>query len=306
MLSSHRSGVVSCGVSVRSNHFGADQPAPGWSGCTFTLANRAPSRPSTSPFGGKRANADQQSVARRYPEVISVGDVAAVVGRQQEMLPALAGVGAGYAHVGDPTLIDVHGDDDERAGRKLDDERAGAEVELDRAVRRVGVVREAHMPRLAVENAEDLVVDDSDVGVPAEDGGARHRRIEEPIGLNGAVQVGFVVASLTLILRRESQRRPLRDRGACCPRRPGGRFRCHGSARIGLGEEGSADARQGSAGEELDQRHREIRPRRVYSSRQSVSRRSGTPGFPSSRSRAPHPVGPLSLPTGECRAPCPP
>ena len=98
-------------------------------------------------------------------------------------MPPLPASGAGYAHVGDPTLIDVHGDDDERAGRKLDDERTSAEIELDRPVRRIGVIREPDMPRLAVQYAEDLVVDDAGVGVPAEDGGARHRRIEKPVGL---------------------------------------------------------------------------------------------------------------------------
>lgn len=63
------------------------------------------------------------------PDVITCGNFIFVAWWQQDMLAAFAGIGAGNAHVGHPTLIDVHRDTDQRACRHLHNHRNVAQVD---------------------------------------------------------------------------------------------------------------------------------------------------------------------------------
>ena len=137
---------------------------------------------------GSDADADDLPVAAGAVRRSSrCGHVALVAGRQQQVLAALARVGAGQAHVGNPALVDVH-----RAARSA--ARAGARRPAGRCRDRAAAARRAcrssavktscsgaqsRMPNTLFGTSADLLV-------ALDDRRAGDGRVEELVGLDGA------------------------------------------------------------------------------------------------------------------------
>jgi hypothetical protein len=125
---------------------------------------------------------------------VPVGHCAVPAGWQDQVPAPFAAVGAGQPHVGDPPLVMVIGQADDRAGRELDHHRAGlAQVEEAARVRGVGVQREPHVPGLRDHEQCRLAVGRPRGTCPAGDRLHRHRRVEEVIRLEGPPQVLLAV-----------------------------------------------------------------------------------------------------------------
>ena len=157
----------------------------------------------------QRADHQPAGVRRRAGDEVPVGDVAVVVGRQDQVLAALPLVGAGEADVGHVALPDVV-DEAQRVRGRLDHRRPVAlEVEVVRAVRGLGVrgQHDVGRRRQRIGVGEDVRrgLPDAAKAVAHRD----HRRARHAVQehLDAAHQVQRVIAAL----HRVGQRQPVEE-----------------------------------------------------------------------------------------------
>ncbi len=147
-------------------------------------------------------------VVHRAPQdkVTFLGNLAGVAGRQEQVLAALALVGAGQAEVGDRALPEVIDQTDTRPGRDLEDDRPLAEIDVHHAVDRGVVGGEPDALGVGEVVRDDQIVE---VGAqvplhPDADGLERNGRKGPQEGLDGALVVHLVVQFSRGFLGRKS------------------------------------------------------------------------------------------------------
>ena len=135
------------------------------------------------------------------------------------MLAALAGIGAGEAHVEDPAKIQVIGDARQWPRGQFHCDRAILEVERNGSVGCVGIGREEHVVGPGFQDMEGLVLH---LGEALEERGHGNVLIEKTVGPDRPIQIGVVISPPDGFRRRKTalegvlvskQGRPEQQRG---------------------------------------------------------------------------------------------
>jgi hypothetical protein len=150
-----------------------------------------------------RADPGDHPVAGRPSHVVALRNLAVPARRHQQVLAAVAGIRAGHAQVSHPPLVQVQRGTHQQSRRQLDHHRPSSQIQQDRPIGGVGIQRQPHLLRLGVQHPEHLVGGHPDRLVALEHGQPRHRREEEPVGLDSTVQIGVVIGPLDRLRRRE-------------------------------------------------------------------------------------------------------